>query len=359
MASQVMNERASQSDQMRLKEIRIVTAHTDDQVGELKLLTIEARNHLYAVLKDTEKCQEAMRDWTKSRIAEEDRRTSRDHAILEQEKRMADTRKSLLAYFGPSHDDASHDMENVLGHITAMTLADQDRVGAVIQHPAVQRWLLDPCFGALLVHGNGRRPDPISPTTVACALLIHIFSKKVFLPTVYWFCGLHTGGPNGHPLGMLRGLVCQLLCLSCCRCSPEDRKGLDMRDLGKLLKLLRRLLRRSTTDGPIVCILDGLSFYETRHQRNDLGRIISELARLAKSSPPKLILLFTSPIRTSYIGRPGEPGVNLTIAEIPDHVSGAKQGLDSHQIMSATETRARKLSESLGSGKMDSQEKGQ
>lgn len=31
-----------------------------DQVGELKILALEARNHLYAVLKDTEVWQEAL-----------------------------------------------------------------------------------------------------------------------------------------------------------------------------------------------------------------------------------------------------------------------------------------------------------
>lgn len=258
-------------------------------------------------------------------------------------------RKSLLAYFSAYNDDSSPDMERVLGHITSMTLGDQDRVGAMIGHPVTQDWLLDPLFGALLVHGNCRRPDAIAPTSVACSLLIHVFTRKVCLPTLYWFCGLHVSGPNGNALGMLRGLVCQLLRLSCCRSSPEDRNGLDMQDLGKLLKLFRKLLRRSATDAPVVCILDGLSFYETHHQNSNLSRIVSELARFARSSSPKLILLFTSPIRTSYKNQQRTITDNITIAEIPDHVSGAKQGLDSHHIMSSTKKRARKMSESLGS----------
>ncbi|KAL8731236.1 MAG: hypothetical protein Q9181_004364 [Wetmoreana brouardii] len=59
-ASQAMNEQASQREQLRLKEIRNITVHTKDEVGELKILAIEARNHLYAVLKDNEAWQEAL-----------------------------------------------------------------------------------------------------------------------------------------------------------------------------------------------------------------------------------------------------------------------------------------------------------
>jgi len=239
----------------------------------------------------------------------------------------------------------------VLGRITSMTLGDQDRVGAVIQHQAVQDWLLNPVFGGLLVHGNGRRHDSVSPTSVACALLIHIFSKKLFLPTLYWFCGLHSVGPSGSPLGMLQSLVCQLLCLPCCRCSIGDEDSLVTRDVGKLLMLFRRLLRSLSGGPPIVCILDGLSFYERRHQTEETGRIVGELTSLTLSSPPKLILLLASPIRTSYISRKPEIAQNLTITEVPYHISGAKQGLDSHQIMTSTETTARRLSESFGSGR--------
>lgn len=240
-----------------------------------------------------------------------------------------------------------------------MTIGDQDRVGAIIQHQQVQDWLLNPQFGALLVHGNGRRHDPVSPTSVACALLIHVFSKKPsekpFFPTLYWFCGLHNHGPGGSPLGMLRSLICQLLCLSCCKCSVDDQIGLDTQNLRKLLKLFQRLLQRSTAVTPVVCILDGISFYESRHQNGNTGKIVRELAKIAESNPPVLILLLSSPQETSYISREPEIARSLTVTEVPHHVSGTKQGFDKRQIMLSAERRARKLSESLGSAREPNQ----
>lgn len=76
-ASQAMEQRGSRKDQSRLLEIWKATAHSmvpsmpsvshnlllllaQDQIGELKIIATEARNHLYAVLKDTELWQEAL-----------------------------------------------------------------------------------------------------------------------------------------------------------------------------------------------------------------------------------------------------------------------------------------------------------
>ncbi|KAL8811796.1 MAG: hypothetical protein Q9223_007454, partial [Gallowayella weberi] len=60
LASQDIGERGTQSGQLRLKEIRDVALYTRDQVDDLKILALEARNHLYAVFKDTELWQEAL-----------------------------------------------------------------------------------------------------------------------------------------------------------------------------------------------------------------------------------------------------------------------------------------------------------
>lgn len=70
-------------------------------MGELKILALEARNHLYDVLKDTELWQKAMHSmlllshknldcsidpgWKDSRIAMESRMARRDQATLESE----------------------------------------------------------------------------------------------------------------------------------------------------------------------------------------------------------------------------------------------------------------------------------
>ncbi|KAL8806456.1 MAG: hypothetical protein Q9182_001371 [Xanthomendoza sp. 2 TL-2023] len=250
IASQDMGERGTQSGQLRLKEIQDVALYTRDQVDDLKILALEARNHLYAVFKDTELWQEALQSWKESRLAKRSGRTSEDQAHMKEGKAAA--RQLLLARFGPDYDDPIHDMEVVLGQLTSMLLSDQDR-------------------------------------------------------------------------------------------------GLNLQDPKKLLKLFRRLLRDSSHSGPIICILDGLSWYEGRHQRDDLGKIIRELSSLANASPPQLILFLTSPTRTTFIAQEPTIAQNLMVTDVPAHIDGLKQGVSCDLIMSSTTSMARKMSESFRS----------
>ena len=250
--------------------------------------------------------------------------------------------------FGPHKDDPARDVETALGKLTSLTLGDQDRTGAIIQHDSVQEWILHPRFGTLLVHGNGQRHDPISSTSVACAMLVHIFAKRLQFPTLYWFCGLHISGPGSSALEMMQSLVCQLLCLSCCECSLDDQEDLDTQDLDQLLKLFTKLLRRSSVNIPIVCIIDGISYYESRYQIDKASKIVRKLSKLARANPPILMLLISSPIRTSQVCRDPKIAGKIIVTEIPVHISGSKQGLNHREMVSSTEKKARKMSESLG-----------
>ena len=228
-----------------------------------------------------------------------------------------------------------------------MTLGDQDRVAAVIQNQSVENWLLNPSFGALLVHGNSRRDDPISFTSAACAILIYVFSQKLSLPTVYWFCGLHHSGLGGSPMVMVQSLICQLLRLPCCKCNIDDQNDFDTGSVRNLCKLFSKLVRRMPIENPVICILDGVSFYEGRHQKEDMRSLVGTLLHLTSSSSPRLILLLTAAVRTSGAFCLPEYRQKLTIAEILDHVGGMKMGLNSSQILSSTESRAKKISDGL------------
>ncbi|KAL8993105.1 MAG: hypothetical protein Q9169_006596 [Polycauliona sp. 2 TL-2023] len=331
-ASQAMKNRAEQLQHLQMDFIRKIAVHTKDQVEDVKILALEARNHLYEIFKDTEVWRrETLEAWKQS---------ERHPAVLREDQNLA-ARKSLLSHFQSDHVDQTGEVATVLAQITSMTLDDQDRVIAIIEHQAVINWMLDKRFAALLVHGNGRRHDSIAPTSVACALIIHVFLKKLRCPTLYWFCGLHDSGSRGNPIGMLRSLICQLLSLSCCVCSTDDQIGLDTGDFVELMKLFVKLLQRSSSGNPIVCLLDGISFYEARHQRDDSIRLVDELARLARSEPSLLLLLLTSPMRTNYLVQRPNKALDLVVAEIPMHVNGARQGFNGRQAMSSIELIAK------------------
>ena len=241
-------------------------------------------------------------------------------------------------------------MEDALRQVTSIPLVDQDRTAAIIQHESTEKWLHDADSGALLVHGNCRRHDGICPTTIASALLVSFFVKFRNFITLYWFCGSHVNGPDCDALGMVQSLICQLLSLPTLEFSLEKRNKSDIKDLKKMLGLLKKLLRQIPSGTVVVCIIDGISYYEGEHQHRDTCKSIRRLVRLIGTGEPVLKLLITSPTRTIHVHRESGVEGRVDVIDMPSRVSGAKQGFD-QLVVAATEQKVRRLSTSVGNEK--------
>ena len=254
---------------------------------------------------------------------------------------------SLLSF---DNDAIRRDVEDALREVTAIPLVDQDRTTAIIKHESTERWLIGSDSGALLVHGNCRRHDGICPTTIASALMISLFVKFRSFITLYWFCGSHFNGPNCNALGMVHSLICQLLSHSTLDFTLEKQHKSDTKDLKKMLKLLKKLLQQVPKDTLMVCIIDGISYYEGEHLHRDTCRTIRRLVRLTRAGEPVLKLLITSPTRTIHVHRDSGVEERVDVIDMPSRVDGAKQGFD-QLVVTDTEQKVRRLSTSLGSEK--------
>lgn len=260
-------------------------------------------------------------------------------------------KKDLLLILGHDKSMIRQDVEAALRQLTRFPLVDQDREAAILGHVAVEQWLIESESRALLINGNSRRHETISPASVICAMLVHIFTDTPPIVTLYWFCGSHTDEFDGNALSMMRSLICQLLSrTSSFDSGSELQHNIDIQDLGRLLDLFTDLLRRLPAGTAVVCIIDGISYYEDSHKRKDTCRSIRRIVRLLKEKVPILKLLITSATRTRHIHQEPNIAKHMTVVEIPHHVDGAKQGFDHHTIVSSTERRVRKLSVSLGAG---------
>jgi hypothetical protein len=261
-------------------------------------------------------------------------------------------RDLLLLSLGHDGTQLARDVEDAIRKIFLIPLKDQDRAVAIIQDPVVEEWMVEPRFGPLLVHANSRRHEPISPASVACAMLVHIFSntrsdKAAPFLTLFWFCGSHIRGPNDESVCMVRSLICQLLVAGPFEHSFEQTKNLDVNDLGDLLIVFTTLLRQLPDRTAVVCIIDGISYYEDSHLREENMRSIRKLAKLSRAEAPIFKLLITSPTRTSYVHQDSVITKYIKIVEIPQHVNGAKQGFNHRTMVMETEQKARRLSLSL------------
>ena len=262
-------------------------------------------------------------------------------------------REALLSSLSFDSDSIRRDVEDALRQVTAIPLLDQDRTAAIIQHKSMDRWLSDADSGALLVHGNCRRHDGICPTTIASALLVSFFVKCRKFITLYWFCGSHVNGPKCDALGMVQSLICQLLCFSTLDYTLEKQHKSDMKDLKKMLELFKALLQQVPNGTVVVCIIDGISYYEGEHQHRDTCRSIRRLVRLTRAGEPVLKLLITSPTRTIHVHRESGVEGRVDVIDMPSRVHGAKQGFD-QLVVAAAEQKVRRLSVSVESEKKGS-----
>ncbi|KAL8879871.1 MAG: hypothetical protein Q9192_008144 [Flavoplaca navasiana] len=94
-ASEAIDERVKRWEHIRLEDIRRISVHNwrvslivlsaKDQVGDLKILALEARNHLYAILRDTEVWQETLQAWKQSNVAKDPTGRKSNRATQERE----------------------------------------------------------------------------------------------------------------------------------------------------------------------------------------------------------------------------------------------------------------------------------
>ena len=259
-------------------------------------------------------------------------------------------RDSLLHDLGYDSEVISSNVGDALRQVVNLTLRDQDRALAIIGHPAVEQWLAETESAGLLVHGNGRRHDPISAASVASALLVNSFANTLNFMTMCWFCGSHIYGRNGNASGMMRSLVCQVLSNSSFKYDLDLGSGIDGQDISKLLDLFKKLLRQLPDRTVVVCIIDGISYYESHLQRDDICKSIRKIVKLMRDEDLIVKLFITSATRTSYIHRIPEIADRLVIVEIPLHISENRHGFSHSAVVASTEEKVRVLAEELDKG---------
>lgn len=241
-------------------------------------------------------------------------------------------------------------MTNVLRKGTALTLADQDRAAAIIQHSKLEAWLSSQPTSTLFVNASSRRHENISPSSFVCAILSYALVQAPPIITLTWFCGLHADDSEANTIAMMRSLTCQLLAASprfeFRYSTSQYQSQLDEQPLKMLNRLFTELVQQLSSTTAVFCIVDGISYYEGRNQSDGVSSCIRKLVKLANMDEPIFKLLVTSPTRMTYVHQ--QRGVeNETVLDIPQHVNGSKQGFNSKLISSNTEERARRLSETL------------
>ena len=221
----------------------------------------------------------------------------------------------------------ARDVSVQLNLIYSLSLSSQDRAVALFTSLRVQDWLTSTSSSALLINGQmfSREYEARqSPLSYFCAKFVdgirarptgnHQETSSPVL-VVSWFCGQHTNMQedfDAHPPGLLNNLLSQLLHQLLENSLEATVKDLILPShdlqLPDLYNIFMQLVNALPTGTILVCVIDGITYYEDADRRDECMEVLSMLTKLTSQSQdlsdgPLIKLLVTAPLRSHYVQR--------------------------------------------------------
>ena len=232
--------------------------------------------------------------------------------------------------------EVSKDLDKMLRLGQAANVSYHDRGSLLARSPKFHSWLISTSGIFLLVDGNGESAvERTSAMTFVSALLAQSLSDEgVFC--IHYFCGLHdknSDDPNG-PSGLLRTLLAQLVSLYNFQVGFTDNSDyhqFQRFDITRLCSMFGELVKELPAGFILVCVIDGVSLYETSEWARDLRSILETLNSLTRDQNVQAAFkvlatsAMTSRQATKYIPREDHLMLPLDAGHVGDSPMTARQ----------------------------------
>ena len=194
--------------------------------------------------------------------------------------------------------------------------------GHWLMHSAqFQNWLGSGQSSTLLVDGNDVAAERTSAMSLMCALLLQSLTEMHSATAISFFCGSHTASNDflQGPVGMVRSLISQLLCVQSFDLSVIDssnyEQALQNYEIGHMCELLRSLVYQLPRDTVLFCVLDGIAWFETARYWEETAVAVQTLQQLTCDPRlgPIFKLLMTNPVRGTHVKQLVRPDDCLVI----------------------------------------------
>ncbi|KAK4450461.1 hypothetical protein QBC34DRAFT_349211 [Podospora aff. communis PSN243] len=223
-------------------------------------------------------------------------------------------------------DLASTDMEYITQRRSARLIPLQEQACAeqVVRTRQFKNWLASPSSTQLLIHGIYDRQRYISGLSLLCQTLAQSLAERTphFLYLIF-FCGLHIEGENSGGRAMIQSFICQLLCqydfAGTLRSSEVVRQLVELGDIEELCELFEILVHRLPREVVLLCVIDGIVYYERDEFASDMGLVLVTLLNLSGGGDTQAVLkvLITSPTKTVDVRRPFGDELILSMESLP------------------------------------------
>lgn len=218
------------------------------------------------------------------------------------------------------------DIDSIMESSNSIPLKYRSRAMQIVTAEEFRAWATSATSSELLVQG-----DPGADTTqatfamslVSASLMQGLRNRDRFVSLVF-FCGRHVESDDALAGGraMISSLMAQLLLQhyanATFRQQDVDLEGLRSGDIGVLCRLFEWLVRQLPQHKTLVCVVDGVEYYETAKYEDDMRTVLNSLLGLARDETmcPAVKILATSPMGTVSVHKAfKDDGSNFLLME--------------------------------------------
>ncbi|EWZ29498.1 hypothetical protein FOZG_16870 [Fusarium oxysporum Fo47] len=191
---------------------------------------------------------------------------------------------------------------------------ERARAEQLVNTGQLREWLVSPHSAQLLIHGNYDIRCRVSGLTLLCTSLAGSLADRA--PNclcLLFYCGLHDNFDYDEYTGgraVIQSFICQLLCqydFSNCISVGDVRPDLlHLDDVDELCCLFERLVFQLPRSTLLVCLIDGVVYYEREEFMESMADVLVTLLRISKEqrTSANIKVLLTSPTKTMEVRRP-------------------------------------------------------
>lgn len=229
---------------------------------------------------------------------------------------------------------AQIDVNRTLSAGQVFNLHEQERTEYLMVSSRFKQWLTSRQSEVLLVNGRAETSNRCSPISFACGLLVSSLGSFPSTITLNFFCALHTDSSDTETGAkmMLASLLCQLLeqyqDFDLSFLAAGQKYDLQERDVDTLCSLFKTLLRQLPEGQLAFCMIDGISYYESRDRRDDTCKVLAMLVALTEDEKLEAVLklMISSPTTSRYVS----DIVDLEdVFALPETIEHTNQGFNS------------------------------
>lgn len=213
----------------------------------------------------------------------------------------------------------SRDMKYIEDRAHKLDLDQKAKAEAIVNTHEFRTWLVSPSSSKLLIHGHMSGTKTFSALSLFCTNLMTSLRDREGFYSLIFFCGLHldTDGDENEEayvggVSMIKSLIAQLLrCHSFNTWSlPHELNPFDFpeNNMEKLCGLFGWLLHQIPRSITLVCLIDGIEYYERDAYLADMSTALAYILSLTldntMNAPFKVLV--TSPRQTSLVRKPFE-----------------------------------------------------